>query len=355
MPPQKKTINLALQGGGSHGAFTWGVLDKLLEDGRLEIDGVCGTSAGAMNAVVFAYGKMKGGNEGARELLHKFWENTSLAGYLFNPIRPLPWEMFISGWNMNHSLIYALFQATGRGLSPYQFNPLNLNPLKNILEETVNFEELRTCNSLKMFINTTQVSTGQIRIFHNHELSADVIMASAALPVMYQAVEIEGEYFWDGGYLGNPAIYPLIYHADALDILLVHINPQFRKEIPSEAIEIENRIQEISFNSPLLGELRAIAFVNKLIEEDWLKDEHKSKLKHLKIHSIRPDSGLSELGVTSKLNSDWEFLTYLRDFGRDSTEEWLKANYDHIGLKSTVDIKGEFLTVKSQEAPPTIL
>jgi NTE family protein len=346
MASQKKIINLALQGGGSHGAFTWGVLDKLLEDGRLSIDGICGTSAGAMNAVVLAYGKMKNGNDGAREMLHKFWENISLAGYLFNPIRPLPWEMFLSGWNMNHSLIYALFQATARGLSPYQFNPLNLNPLKKILEEIVNFQELRSYNSLKMFINTTRIRTGQIRIFYNHELSADVIMASAALPLMYQAVEVEGDYYWDGGYLGNPAIYPLIYHADALDILLIHINPQSRKEIPSEASEIENRIQEISFNSPLLGELRAIAFVNKLIEEDWLKDEHKHKLKHLKIHSIRPDSGLNELGVTSKLNSDWEFLTYLRDLGRASAENWLKANFNHIGTKSSVDIKEEFLITK---------
>lgn len=343
MPKLQKAINLALQGGGSHGAFSWGALDKLIEDGRLKIEGLCGTSAGAMNAVVYAYGNMKGGREGARAALHKFWYNISLAGYLFNPIRPLPWERSLDGWNMNHSLIYTFLHAATRALSPYQFNPLNLNPLKKILEETVDFDELHQCTATKMFIGATNVATGQIRVFHTHEISAAIVMASAALPDVFQAVKVKGEHYWDGGYLGNPAIYPLIYHANALDILLVHINPQYRKKIPDDAVEIENRLNEISFNSSLLGELRAIAFVNKLIEEDWLKDEHKGKLKHLKIHSIRPDADLKPLGVTSKLNSDWDFLLYLRDLGRDYAEKWLKNNFNHIGNRSTVDIKKDFL------------
>lgn len=341
----KKTINLALQGGGAHGAFTWGVLDMLLEDGRLDVDGLCATSAGTMNACAFAYGKMEGGSEGARETLHDFWHGIYKAGEQFNPVQKMPWEKFMpKAWmEQDESMQYFMFDSITRMFSPYQLNPLNVNPLREVLSETVDFEKLNKCSCTNLFISATHVHTGKVRVFKNEEVTLDVAMASACLPFLFKAVEVDGEDYWDGGYMGNPALFPLFYETDTRDIMIVHINPMVRPETPTSAHEIMNRINEISFNSSLIKEMRSIAFVKKLIQHDMLKDEHVDDFKNILLHSVRADEVMHNLSVASKFDSSWEFLTSLRDQGRETMAAWLDENYDSIGVRDTVDLDGEFL------------
>lgn len=344
MTKAKKTkmINLALQGGGAHGAFAWGVLDKLLEDGRLEVEGLCATSAGTMNACAYAYGKMMGGNEGARQTLHDFWESISQSGQKYNMAQRMPWEA--GAWNMDGSLGYMMLDSLTRMFSPYQLNPFDFNPLRDVLERIVDFEKLNACDCTNLFISTTHVRTGKVRVFENKEVTLDVAMASACLPFMFKAVEVDGEDYWDGGYTGNPALYPLFYKTKTRDLLVVHINPMERAETPTTGPDIMNRMNEISFNSSLIKEMRAIAFVKKLIENDMLKDEHKDQFKNVLLHSVRADTAMEDLSVSSKFDSDWGFLTMLRDRGRASMTDWLKAHFDDIGKRDTVNLHEEFLT-----------
>lgn len=346
----EKTINLALQGGGAHGAFTWGVMDKLIEDGRLRIDGLCGTSAGAMNAVVYAYGNMIGGASGARQALRDFWKTISDTARIMSPLQQAPWEAWTANWNMDTSFSFNMFELVSRSFSPYQFNPLNINPLKEILAKTVDFKVLNRCQETRLFISATNVKTGKVRVFTTDEVTLDVVMASACLPQLFQAVEINGDYYWDGGYMGNPAIFPLYYHTETRDVVIIHINPLNRETLPTDASDITDRLNEITFNSSLLKEMRAIAFVTKLLEEGWLKDEHRHRLKHLLMHSIRADKILCDLKVSSKFNSDWGFLTDLFHRGRATAEAWLLANYDAVGNRSTVDLNKEFLDIGSEHA-----
>ncbi len=352
--PDAKVINLAIQGGGAHGAYAWGVIDRLLEDGRIEIEGVSGTSAGSMNAVVFAFGNMNGGRGGAREALYRFWKHISEAGAIYSPLRQTPWEYLNSHlnnrWNQDGTLSYQMFDLMTRIYSPYQFNPFNLNPLRRILEEAVDFEALHDCQSTKLFLSTTDVRTGRVRVFRTEEITADVVMASACLPFLFHAVKIGEDHYWDGGYMGNPALFPLFYHTGSRDVLVIHINPIERDEVPTRSADILNRLNEITFNSSLLKEMRAIAFVTKLIEEDWIKEEHKHKLKHLIMHSIRADGVLCDLSVASKFNTDWHFLLYLRDLGRDIAGQWLEENFESIGSRSTVDVRAEFLELGTDHA-----
>jgi len=343
---EQKTVNLALQGGGAHGAFTWGVLDKLLEDGRINIDGICATSAGTMNACAMAWGMHKGGNDGARQALHDFWKNISDAGQKANPIPKMPWEKFMpqSGWmKTDDTLSFSLLDSMTRLFSPYQLNPFDFNPLRDVLEETINFDELRECDCVKLFISATHVHSGKVRVFDTQEIDLDVVMASACLPYMFKAVEVDGEDYWDGGYMGNPALFPLFYETDTRDVMIVHINPMERNETPESAHDITNRINEISFNSSLLKELRAIAFVKKLIENDMLKDKHKDDFTDILVHSVRSDEVMTSLSVSSKFSSEWDFLTDLRDKGRNTMTAWLEENYYDIGIRDTVDLHGEFL------------
>lgn len=346
MSGKTKKINLALQGGGAHGAYAWGILDFLLEDGRIEIDGLSATSAGAMNAAVLAYGLHQGGAkngpERAREMLHEFWRKISDKAMLYNPVNRMPWERMM-GWNLDQSPLYFMFDFATRSLSPYQFNPLNFDPLREIVEEMIDFEALAACTQIRLFISTTHVKTGKIRVFNTDEVSADVIMASACLPFLFQAVEIEGESYWDGGYTGNPALYPFFYRTESRDIVIVHINPIERPDVPTSAPDIMNRINEISFNDSLIKEMRAIAFVKKLIERDMLKDEHKDRFRDMLVHSIRADGALCDLSVASKFSAEWDFLTYLRDKGRDAAKAWLADNYKHLGARDTVDLDQEFI------------
>jgi NTE family protein len=338
----RKAVNIALQGGGAHGAFGWGVLDQLAEDGRIGIEGLSATSAGAMNAVVYAYGNMKGGAAGAREALELFWRRISEAGKVNSPMKSTPLDLWLKAFGYRDNLSFQMFEAVTHLLSPYQFNPFGLNPLRDVLQETVNFQELRGCSETILRICATNVRTGQPKIFTNEMMSLDAVLASACLPMLFQAVEIEAEHYWDGGYIGNPAIYPIIYDAPSPDILIIHINPIVRNEVPKHASEIFNRINEVSFNSSLIRELRAIAFATKLIDEDWIRPEHKHKLKRLFIHAIRSDETMREFSVASKFNTDWQFLTELRDMGRQMTKVWLDRHFDDIGHRSSVDLQKEY-------------
>jgi NTE family protein len=345
IPPRanEKPVNLALQGGGAHGAFAWGVLEKLLEDGRLTIEAMSATSAGAMNAVVAAYGLSIGGPDGAREKLEEFWRRISNAGQLYSPVRSFPWEHWLqgSGPNSEFSPAFFVFQAMTHVFSPYQINPFNFNPLKDVLTEVVDFDRLAKCNKApRLFLSATNVRTGKIKLFGNEAVSADVVLASACLPYLFHAVEIDGEHYWDGGFMGNPAIFPLIYNRGSKDVILVHINPIERKRLPRTAAEIFNRMNEISFNSSLMREMRAVAFVTKLIDDNVLD---RDKYSRMFIHSIRDDTAMAELGVATKLNPDWDFLCRLRDSGGAKAAEWLDGNLDKVGQSSTVDLAGAFL------------
>ena len=335
----KKKINFALQGGGSHGAFGWGVIDKFLEDGRIEIEGVSGTSAGSMNAVVYAYGILKG-NDGAREALYNFWKAISDAGQRFAPPK-MPWDT--GGGHHKENPFADIIKSMMSSLSPYQLNPMNYNPLREVLESQVDFEALERSQLTKLFICATNVRTGKVRIFHTPEVTAKTVLASACLPQVFQAVEIDGEHYWDGGYMGNPVLYPLFYYTETRDVVILHINPIERPGLPTTSADIANRLNEITFNSSLIKEMRSVYFVQKLLDDGWIKDEHRDKLKYVLIHSVRADNAMSDLSSASKMNSEWKFLTMLRDRGRALAGEWLTHNFDHLGVRSTVDLKKEFL------------
>ena len=337
---QVKPVNLALQGGGAHGAFAWGVLDRLLEDGRLSFDGVSATSAGAMNAAVLAHGLLHGGREGAREALAGFWRAISDSAAMYSPFRQLPWMKAFGGFTLDNSPLYLMTDMMLRVFSPYQFNPFNFNPLRQVLEAHVDFAAVRAASPIHLYLCATNVETGKVRIFDREHICPDAVLASACLPFLFQAVEIDGQHYWDGGYVGNPAIYPLIYDCDSHDVVIVHINPIVRPGVPKTAPEILNRINEVSFNSSLMREMRAIAFVTNLIERGKVAA---GEMKEMHIHSIRSDETMTELGVSSKLNADWDFLCFLRDRGREEANAWLADNYDDVGERSSVDIRGEFL------------
>ncbi|HEX2891432.1 patatin-like phospholipase family protein [Vineibacter terrae] len=335
-----RAVNLALQGGGAHGAFTWGVLDYLLEDGRIEIEAISATSAGAMNAVVAAYGLAEGGPAGARKALTSFWRRISHAASA-GPLQPTWFDRLTGNRALELSPPFIAFDLMSRLFSPYQFNPLNYNPLKAVLEQCVDFGRLRThCCPVKLFLAATNVRTGKIRIFDNDELSSAAVLASGCLPFLFHAVEIDGEHYWDGGYMANPAIFPLIYNCKSADVVVIHINPLERAELPRTASEMLNRINEISFNSSLLREMRAISFVTRLIDEGALDE---SRARRMLIHSISADHITTRLGAASKLNADWDFLMYLHDAGRRAAAAWLDKNFEHLNSQSTIDIRAQYL------------
>jgi NTE family protein len=336
-----QTINLALQGGGAHGAFTWGVLDRLLDEPKLAFEGVVATSAGAMNAAVLAYGLAEGGRSGAQTALANFWRRVSHAS-ASGPLQPSLMDRLTGSRSLEYSPAFVMFDMITRLMSPYQFNPFNYNPLRQVLEQSIDVDAIRMARCpVKLNICATNVRTGKVKVFDNDELSVDAVMASACLPFLFQAVEIDGEAYWDGGYMGNPAIFPLIYGCETPDVLVVHINPIEREEVPKTAAEILNRINEISFNSSLLREMRAIAFVTDLI--DHADDPERHNLKRIFVHGISDDETMRGLSVSSKLNADWGALVDLRDRGRQCADQWLVDNFQHIGQRSTVDIRSRYL------------
>jgi NTE family protein len=337
-PKAEKTVSLALQGGGAHGAFTWGVLDALLEDGRLAIEAITGASAGSMNAVVLADGWMEGGPDGARAQLRKFWKRVSLNGAL-SPVQRQLFDRFLGPWGAGGSPAEQWLGAWSRNFSPYELNPLDINPLRDALAELIDFGRVRACRQTRLFVTATNVWTGKVRVFGTSELTADHILASACLPTVFKAVEIEGEPYWDGGYTGNPALFPLFYEAAADDILLVQINPIERRSTPRTAEEIQNRLTEITFNGGLLRELRSIDFVTRLIDEGKLS---KDAYKRVLMHRIVGGEKLDAFAASTRLNADWPFFKELKDLGRAAAKAWLRKNYASIGVRSTLDLKAAY-------------
>ena len=332
----QKTINLALQGGGSHSAFTWGVLDRLLEDERLTFDGITATSAGCVNAVLLADGLASGGRRAAKDLLKVFWRRMSdltsssiIAPSFFDRMNP--------NFGLEHSPGYVLLDFISHFMSPYQVNPFDLNPLRDLLNEVINFARVRQQEVVKLFLCATNVRTGKVVIFTNKEITADHMLASGCLPFRMRAPKIAGEYYWDGGFVGNPAIFPVIYGCDSCDILLVHLTPIRRAELPTSTQGILNRIEEISFNAALMREMRVIAQVTKLIDEGQLSGN-----KRLCMHLIDAEDLLEGLSHSSKLNADWKFLMHLFELGRERAEVWLAANFNHLGVRTTVDLQSYF-------------
>lgn len=333
-PKAEKSINLALQGGGAHGAFTWGVLDAILSDGRLAIEAMTGASAGAMNAVALTEGWLKGGADGARTALESFWRNISVDGKYGGSERSLI-DTMLGAWSNGRPPGLIWFEMFSKVASPYDINPLNINPLRGVIADLIDFDKVRSCADVKLFISATNVRTGKIKVFNRDELTADHLMASACLPMLFQAVEIEGEAYWDGGYMGNPPLFPLFYEAQGDDIMLVQINPLQRKQLPTDARAIQDRLNEITFNASLLREVRAIAFVNRLIDDGKLAT---SDYKRVLLHRIDGGTPLAELTSSSRLNAEWDFLLRLRDMGRAAAKRWLKRNYEAIGKQGTVDL-----------------
>jgi NTE family protein len=325
-------VDLALQGGGSHGAFTWGVLDRLLEEPWLEIDGISGTSAGAMNAAVMVHGHQKGGAAGGREALETFWRRVSDAAR-FSPFQRGPLDVILGRWSLDSSPIYVAMDLMSRVVSPYALNPMGKNPLREILAELIDFELLAQ-SPIHLFITATNVRTGRGKVFKNDAVTPDVLLASACLPTMFQAIEIDGEAYWDGGYTGNPTLSTLVRECKSHDTILVPINPIERPGVPRSASEILNRLNEVSFNAVVLKELRMMALLRKVADPG--KGEG-ALWAQMRMHSVR-NTVLTELGASSKLNAEWPFFTYLRDEGRKSAQAFLDAHGQDLGKRSTLDI-----------------
>lgn len=334
-----RPIDVALQGGGSHGAFTWGALDRLLEDESLDISAISGTSAGALNAAVFACGYARGGREGARQALDAFWRDVSRAGAMFSAFAGQPPSATTNPFGFENMPGYQWMSSLMRSLSPYDFNPLNLNPLREALSRHVDEPVLRR-SPIRVFVTATRVNTGQPRVFSGSELTIDALLASACLPFVFQAVEIDGEPYWDGGYVGNPAIFPLIYDTSALDVLLVKIIPLSRPDTPRSSLEIMDRMSEITFNASLISEMRAIDFVTRLLKEHKVDTD---RYKALRLHMIADERGLSAYDPSSKFNTDIGFLETLFELGRQAAGRWMRNHADDVGVRSSLDIGRVFL------------
>jgi NTE family protein len=332
-------VNLALQGGGAHGAFTWGVLDRLLEDERLLIDGISATSAGAMNGAALIYGMADGGRDGARELLRRFWKRISDSGR-YSIFQPTPFDRLFGKHDLDHSPAFQAFDFMTRLLSPYQLNPTAANPFRDLLVELIDFERLQHVRQIKLYVCATNARTGKIRVFPPEEICADVLLASSCLPALFRAVEIDGEAYWDGGYMGNPAMFPLLYGCKASDIVLVEINPIRIEEVPTTARAIMDRVNDISFNATMMREMRTIAFVTQLLDQHRLIG--KTRYRRIDFHMIEAERQMGRFGVSSKFNLDWGFLTQLFDLGRKTADSWLERNYDRLGHESTVDMQKLF-------------
>ncbi|KAB7648289.1 patatin-like phospholipase family protein [Polymorphobacter fuscus] len=328
-------VDLALQGGGSHGAFSWGVIDRMLEEDDFRLEGISGTSAGAMNAAVLACGLTAGGRDGARAALETFWKKVA-DGARFSPFQRSPLDVILGRWSLDYSPMYLAAEAMSRLVSPYDL-PITANPLAKILEDTLDFDRL-VHSPIKLFITATNVRTGRGRVFRNADITPQVLMASACLPTMFQAVEIDGEFYWDGGYSGNPTITPLVRECRSRDTMLVQINPVRREAVPTTARDIVNRLSEVSFNAVLLKELRMIALLRQVAEADHdHSDCETARWAGMRIHRIA-SATVDALGSSSKMNAEWPFLTMLRDEGRKSADAFLAAHRGDVGVRSTFDI-----------------
>jgi NTE family protein len=349
-PPGKKRINLALQGGGAHGAFTWGVLDELLHDSRLEIEGMSGTSAGAVNAVMIADGLARGGPEEARKRLAEFWRAASRDGDMSKLNRAFADRLF-SLIPIAVSPFLPWFDAMSRKLSPYDLNPLNINPLRDLIVRFVDFDAVRN-SGIPLFIAATNVHTGRLRVFPRDKIDADAVMASAALPHVFQAVEIDGVPYWDGGYTANPPIYPFFRTTETEDVLVVQINPVLRPSTPRSSEEITNRINEITFNASLVAEYRAIEFVRRLIDEGALRrGTGPGEYRRINVHRVDLGFVGKKLTASSRLNTDFDFFEMLHRAGRRAARRFLDRHFDDIGVRSTIDLREEMRAEKTEALP----
>ncbi len=339
MNSKTKHVGVALQGGGAHGAFTWGILDRLLEEEAIQADAMCGTSAGAVNAVTVAYGLHTGGPQKAKELLELLWRKIALSGsFLF---KPGMFDTAMGKGDIYNSPGYLWFNAVTQVLSPYNFNPLNYNPLRDILLDLIDFKELQLYNKKKLFICATNVKTNRAKIFSNKEITVDAVLASACLPFLFQAVEINGEYYWDGGYMGNPPIFPLISNTNLHDIVLIKINSINTNSVPTTARDIADRVNEISFNSSLINEMKLIHYRNELLRNGILKTDEKTN-REIFVHTISGYEALSQLSYSSKMNTSWDFLLSLKEKGREIASKWIEEDFKLVGVKSTFDVEQHF-------------
>ncbi|MEI6159315.1 MAG: patatin-like phospholipase family protein [Roseococcus sp.] len=337
---QKTTrrINVALQGGGTHGAFTWGALDRLLEDDRIEFDGLSGTSAGVINGAILALGLLEGGRQGAKDALNRFWRALG-ASFAVSPMKATPLEKALWGWDLKYSLAWNAFDTMTRVMSPYQLNPfpMEFNPLRKALDQSLDLARLRADKSaMRLFISATNVRTGKPKVFTRAEITVDALLASACLPNVFKAVEIDGEAYWDGGYLGNPALWPLYHERMAADIVLVQLNPLLRPELPTTTSDIMNRLNEISFNASLMSEMRAIDFVQRMLDSGRLEQP---RYRRIFLHAIEDEERMRAFKLSTKFNGDWDFLTTLRDYGRDAADLFIRESLDKVGRESTLDIQ----------------
>jgi NTE family protein len=333
-----KKVGIALQGGGAHGAFTWGVLDRLLEAEYIVADAMCGTSAGAVNALVCAYGLHVGGPVKAKEMLEILWRKVAQAGSFF---QPSAFDKLFSDGDIHNSPGYMLYNNMTQYMSPYNFNPFNYNPLRDILTDLIDFKELHMYSKKKLFICATNVKTNRAKIFSNKDITVDSVLASACLPQLFQAVEIDGEYYWDGGYMGNPPIFPLITNTNLHDIVLIKINSINISSVPTSARDIADRVNEISFNSSLINEMKLIHYRNELLRNGILKTDDKAN-REIFVHTISGYDALSQLSYSSKMNTSWDFLLSLKERGRQTASKWLESDFKQVGIKSTFDVEEHF-------------
>jgi NTE family protein len=333
-------VKLALQGGGAHGAFTWGVLDRLLEEPRIGIQAISGTSAGAMNAVVLASGYARGGREEARAALETFWKTVSRDGRL-SPIQRGPMDRLLGNWSLDKNPMFVAMNVASQFFSPYDLNPFNLNPLRELLEREVDFEAIRDPKAIRVFLSATNVHTGKVRVFGNEEMSADAVMASACLPFLFRAVEIEGTPYWDGGYVSNPPLFPFFREGNGGDIVVVQTNPLLREATPQSAREILNRMNEITFNASLAAEFRAIGFVRRRLGPRWLRKLAGKPESDVRLHRIAAGEPLAELTSSSKFAVEWPFFVHLRDIGRAAAEDFIERRFHAIGRHSTLELRDE--------------
>lgn len=326
----KKVVSIAMQGGGAHGAFAWGIMDRLLEE-DITVEAVSGTSAGAMNSAAIIDGLLHGGNAGARAKMDNYWRGMAEMSKKISPYQLSPIDKLNKYYNLDRSPGPLLMNFLGQFFSPYQLNPMNINPFEDYIRDFFDFQAIRESKFHKIFLGATHVKTGRVKVFSNDQFCADALMASACLPFMYQAVKVDGEYYWDGGYIANPAVFPLIERCESKDIILIQLRNTHCSEIPKTPDTIENRLKEITYNGSLVREMRAIHFITKMIDDGIIKDP---SVKRVTMHVIKNEDAFKGLNLTSALNTDWDYLQMLKQAGRNTADRWIKENFKNIGTKT---------------------
>lgn len=336
----QKPVSIALQGGGAHGAFSWGVMDRILEDGRFKIEGLTGTSAGGMNAVAVAQGLLKGSQQAAREEMRNFWQEISNSGKHSSLNNRGPIDKMLGKFTMYNSPGFMMFDMLSRMFSPYELNPHGADPLRDTIVKCFDFDKLRKNKEVKVYLCATHVYSGRLKVFSTKDLKVEALLATACLPTIHSAVEVDGEYYWDGGFIGNPVFFPLIYNCESPDIIMIQLNPTVREHLPKTAREIGDRLNEITNNASVVREMRAISFISDLIDKGLLDEK---KVKRVHMHVIEDEATFQDLGWSSKLNTEWEFLTHLFEKGRAAADKWIKENYEHVGKRTTAPMREHFV------------